>query len=97
MDLIKEEAKKILFKEVIEEGLDKCVPTGFVSLVKDDISPSAYRFYIFENKEDKTPYAIGVLEKRLRLCLKSPNIYSFCFILNKKISTAGKLRRLILF
>ncbi len=61
--LIKEEAKKILFKEVIEEGLDKCVPTGFVSLVKDDISPSAYRFYIFENKEDKTPYAIGVLEK----------------------------------
>jgi hypothetical protein len=48
---------------VIEEGLDKCVPTGFVSLVKDDISPSAYRFYIFENKEDKTPYAIGVLER----------------------------------
>ena len=62
--LIKEEGKKILFKEVIEEGLDKCTPTGFVTLVKDEISPSAYRFYIFEKKEDKTPYAIGVLEEQ---------------------------------
>ncbi|AYZ12967.1 hypothetical protein EGY05_13955 [Chryseobacterium arthrosphaerae] len=60
--LLKEEPKKILFKEVIEEGLDQCVPTGFISLVKDDVSPTAYRFYIFENKDDKTPYAIGVLE-----------------------------------
>lgn len=62
--LVKEEAKKILFKEVIEEGLDKCVPTNFISLVKDEVSPTAYRFYIFEKKEDKIPYAIGVLEKQ---------------------------------
>ena len=63
MDFDKGRGKKNLFKEVIEEGQDKCVPTGFVSLVKDEVSPSAYRFYIFENKEDKTPYAIGVPEK----------------------------------
>lgn len=62
--LIKEESKKILFKEVIEEGVDKCVPTNFVSLVKDEVSPTAYRFYIFEKKEDKIPYAIGVLEQQ---------------------------------
>ncbi|AYZ35076.1 hypothetical protein EGY07_05565 [Chryseobacterium indologenes] len=61
-NLIKDEGKKILFKEVIEEGVDQCTPTGFVTLVKDEISPSAYRFYIYENKEDKTPYAIGILE-----------------------------------
>lgn len=62
--LIKEEAKKILFKEVIEEGLDKCIPTSFISLVKDEVSPTAYRFYIFEQKESKVPYAIGVLEEQ---------------------------------
>jgi len=61
--LLQEDQRGSLLKEVILYGADKCTPEGYVYLTKDPLSPTSYRFYVFENKGDEIPYALGILEK----------------------------------
>lgn len=61
--LLQEDERGSLLKEVILYGADKCTPEGYVYLTKDPLSPTSYRFYVFENKGDEIPYALGILEK----------------------------------
>jgi len=61
--LIKEDKNLTLLKERITYGVDKCIPENYIVMTRDNLSPTTFRFYIFENVEDEIPYAVGVLEK----------------------------------
>lgn len=61
--LINEDKNLTLLKEIITFGADKCIHENYIFMTRDELSPTTFRFYVYENKGDEIPYAIGVLEK----------------------------------
>lgn len=60
---IKEDKNLTILKEIITFGADKCIPENYIFMTRDELSPTTFRFYIYENKGDEIPYAVGVLAK----------------------------------
>ena len=60
---IKEDKNLTILKEIITFGVEKCIPENYIFMTRDDLSPTTFRFYVFENIGDEIPYALGVLEK----------------------------------